>query len=184
MTPNHDNDTLEQARMLHDTIRKLRRTVGTLVMSAADMPNVDLTVTQINVMMVVHAHQPVTMKRLAEELGVAPASASAMVDRLVELGALRREQSKVDRRQVEITVSDVAAAAMGQCEQHILGFLQDMLERIGPELAQQWCAVYERLSEILDEDPNIAKGAGGSEARKESPNSLPANQRQSSGRQG
>jgi DNA-binding MarR family transcriptional regulator len=158
-------ETLEQARMLHGIIRKLQRKVGSRMMSAANLPDLELTVAQLNVMMVVHAQQPITVKALAEELGVSAASASGMVDRLVELGALRREQSTVDRRQVAITVSEAAAASIVQCEEHILGFLSEMLERIGPELAQQWCAVYGRVSEILDEDPDMLEQVESGKAR-------------------
>lgn len=150
-------ETLEQARMLHATIRKLQRRVGSRMMNAATAPNLDLTVTQLNVMMVVHALQPISLKALAEEVGVSPASASAMVDRLVEMGSLRREQSKVDRRQVDITVSADAAAAMVACEGHVLGFLQALLSRIGPKMAQQWCEVYERVSQVLDDEPDLVE---------------------------
>ena len=153
--------TLEQARLLHATIRKLQRRVGSRMMSAANLPDLDLTMAQLNVMMVVYAHQPVTVKLLSEELGVSPASASAMVDRLVEMGALRREQCKVDRRQVEITIPAEVATSMAACEEHMLGFIAEMLHRVGPELAQQWCAVYERVSQILEEEPDVLRLAEG-----------------------
>jgi DNA-binding MarR family transcriptional regulator len=160
MTADHPPTTREQARLLHATIQKLKRVVGTLMMDAVSSPAYDFTVAQLNVLMVVQAHQPVTVKFLAEELGVSPASASAMVDRLVDQGALRREQSKIDRRQVEITVTDEARAAMVACEAHVLGFIEGMLERVGPELAHQWCRVYARVSDILDEDIGILRTTG------------------------
>jgi len=103
----------------------------------------------MNMLMVLRARGKVTIKELAEALSVSPPSASAMVERLVEMGVLVREHSQVDRRVVEVHISPGAERHIGQVEDHILHSLAEILEQIGPRYAQMWCEVYTKIDQVL-----------------------------------
>ena len=146
----------EQARRIHRTIQKLQRQIigqqGVLKSPASGEACMDFTLPQIHMLMAVRAHQPMTIKTLARKLAVSAPSASTMVERLVETGALERQQSQVDRREVLITLTSAAEGTLQTIENQILSGVMVLLERVGPEYAQQWCKVYDRVNEILEEE--------------------------------
>jgi len=57
-----------------------------------------LTLHQVHALMFVKSHQPVRISDLAHDLGISPASASVLVDRLVESGWIDRREGSEDRR--------------------------------------------------------------------------------------
>lgn len=59
-------------------------------------------------------HGPMGVSELAEHLGIRPASATEMIDRLERSGHVRRERDTVDRRRVVITETEAARAASVQ----------------------------------------------------------------------
>ncbi|HLH27086.1 MAG TPA: MarR family transcriptional regulator [Chloroflexota bacterium] len=61
---------------------------------------VDLTMSQLKVMLLLSADGSASMSRLAGALGVSLATATGIVDRLVEHGLVRRDQDPHDRRLV------------------------------------------------------------------------------------
>jgi DNA-binding MarR family transcriptional regulator len=91
----------------------------------------------------------VTIKELAEALQVSAPSASAMVDRLVEMGALTREQNPNDRREVAVALSPQAQQVTAMMEEGLLGGIVDLIEKLGPEYAAMWCKVYDKIGKIL-----------------------------------
>ncbi len=65
----------------------------------------ELTMHQVHALFCVKRQQPLRMSRLAEELRVAPATATILVDRLVESGWLVRTPSENDRRTIQLELS-------------------------------------------------------------------------------
>ena len=74
--------------------------------------SVDLTMSQAKLLYVVALHPGIAMSALAAELGVGPSAVSGLVDRLVALGYLARQEGPSDRRQQLITVTTDGAAAL------------------------------------------------------------------------
>ena len=111
-----------------------------------------LTMPQVNMLSVIRTSDGISIKDLANALQVSPPSASAMVDRLVEMTIVTREQNPADRREVVIRVSPRAAELLGGIEEEVLAVLVDYIEKLGPEYAEKWCDVYSRLLEILVEE--------------------------------
>jgi len=65
----------------------------------------DLTVVQMQVLLSVMAHQPVTVKRLAELRNISSSAATQAVDLLVNKGFVTREQDLADRRSTLMRLS-------------------------------------------------------------------------------
>ena len=160
-----NEEIMQQARAIHKTVRmlqdKLARNRAASLKSPDDRSvEVDLNFRQCSAMMVIREEGAITIKRLSQLLGVSPPSASAMVDRLVEMGMLEREQSRVDRREVEIRVSTEGEAGIRSLESQILSTVTDLLARLGPDYARQWSEVYARIREIITEPTGGASPDG------------------------
>ena len=144
----------EQARLLHDTIRLMKRRFPqpeTLMRDrmgeeAQSFP--DLTIPQLNMLMTCHDIGPATIKEIAVDLEVSAPSVSAMVDRLVEIQVLTREQSPNDRRQVVVRLTELGANTVLRMEEYMVGALAEVLERVGPRYAALWCEVYEEINRV------------------------------------
>lgn len=157
---------LQQARLIYGTVRLLKSRIISRYMAwhsqrelgAGDAgPLLDLTEPQANMLMVIRDHAPVTVKALSENLRVSPASASAMVDRLVEMGALTREQSLIDRRQVVIEPTALAIQSLEEIEAFILESIAELIEKLGPEDARKWRDVYAKLGALLLDEASETK---------------------------
>ncbi|MBQ9501009.1 MAG: MarR family transcriptional regulator [Lentisphaeria bacterium] len=66
-----------------------------------------LTYNQLRMIQCVYVCGPgLSLKSLAEKLGITPAAASEMVNTLVRKGVLTRQESSRDRRAISISISD------------------------------------------------------------------------------
>ncbi len=162
MSPN----SLEQARYLFGTIRLLQARVASrhaarsaCYGSGGDL--LELTVPQMNMLLTVRERDHATIKELAEALKVSAPSASTMVDRLVEMGALIREQSRVDRREVAVQISPLGEHTLAVMEKQILESIVELLKEIGPDYARMWCDVYKRIRMVLEGQGKTGAGKAG-----------------------
>ncbi|MDP7638754.1 MAG: MarR family transcriptional regulator [Candidatus Hydrogenedentes bacterium] len=150
-----DAPILEQARNLYKTIRALRKRV--LLRNASDNASFgglarELTLTQLTTLLVIRDRGEMTVKEFAEATSVSAPSASAMADRLVELRMVSREGSKADRRAVLLSVTSEGERAVGEMESQIHQSIVEILDKIGVESAAQWCEVFGKVQEVLDEE--------------------------------
>ena len=136
-------------KLIHDQILKIQ----SQHLSCCDAgPLTDLSVAQMHVIRVIRSHGELAMSELAEQMDVSPPSASAMVDRLVEKGVLCREHSMEDRRKVVVRISPEAERMAEEVEAGILQLFIDLVEKLGPDTAAQWCRVLERVKTVLGQD--------------------------------
>lgn len=112
----------------------------------------NLSPPQIHMMMTIKTMEECTISELAESLNVSAPSVSTMVDRLVEKNALIRERSKKDRRVVVVQLSDSAHAHIKYMETAMLESFMKTIEKIGPELTEDWCNIIVRVTEALQEE--------------------------------
>lgn len=138
--------TLTQARLLHRVIRHLQSRLART--HSGGMP--ELTLPQINALMVVQDSGSLSLKQFAQELNVSAPSASGMAERLVEMDVLCREQSLEDRREVRLSLSRKGRKILETFESQFLANLVEVLERIGPKRAEQWCAIYEHIDQVMN----------------------------------
>jgi len=144
-----------QARTIFRAVRMLQERVVRQHACKRGQPGEDLcelSFPQFNTLLVVREGKCLSIKELAELLQVSAPSASAMVERLVEMGMLTREQSQVDRREVVVNVSEQGLRSLESLEEQILQSIVELIHRIGPVHAQQWAEVYQRISEVLESD--------------------------------
>ena len=137
-------------RLIHERIYRIKSRQFALGPYAKGLE--DLSVQQLQTLTVIRHHGTVSITELASLMGVSPPSASAMVDRLVEKKLLTREPDPSDRRKVVVRVTPVFEGAAEQVEAGVMQTFVDLVEKIGPETAGQWCEVLARIKEHLVED--------------------------------
>jgi len=108
-----------------------------------------ITPHQFHMVKTVRDHGSVSLKKLAEALGLKAPSVSLMVDRLVGMGLLTREQNPADRREIIIQVSAETSANIEEIERRVLLSFTELVEKIDPEYARMWCEVCNRIQEVL-----------------------------------
>jgi len=148
---------LEQARyiftrgkLIHDRVQRI--VAEHLASGKGHRKFRDLSVAQLHVFMQVRHRGEVTIKELAKLLGVAPPSASVMVDRMVEKRILVRETSREDRRKVTVSVSPEAMEDIEKTEEAVLRSFVDLVQKVGPETTRKWCEVLGRIKSVLEEE--------------------------------
>ncbi|MBW7864295.1 MAG: MarR family transcriptional regulator [Candidatus Hydrogenedentes bacterium] len=156
----NSEEKMELARIIHATERRLHRFCVSRFGTDAEncLPLPALTFPQVNMIMTVRDAQCVTLKQLSEALCVKSPAVSAMVDRLVEMGLLTRSENPADRREVLIRISPAHEITIGELERRGLQVFVELVDRVGPDFAQDWRALSLRIQQVLDEaqGPNPA----------------------------
>ncbi len=154
---------VEQARFIFTTARLIQERIlkehaQFLAKQKAGEKFMELSAAQYRCLLTVRICGKVTVGELARRLGVSPASASVMVERLVEKGMLKRTRSKQDRRKVMVTLTAQAEKFADSLEEHMLHVFTDLVRKVGPETAAMWCEVLSRIKEHLMEEPTFSNG--------------------------
>lgn len=163
----------ERARSIHRTIRMIQERLVRKHMErlrnagANEDVCANLTFPQCNMLMVLRDVGSVSLKDLAEALQVSAPSASTMVDRLVDLGVVDREQNPEDRRTIQVRLNTTGEGALAEMESSLLGEIVRIFGRLGPERSAQWVEIYREIGAIIEADnagDRQAQGARDAEA--------------------
>jgi len=137
-------------RKIHDWVFQLENRY--IVKSGIGKAFGEFSFAQIRAIKFVKAKGQVSITGLAELLQVSAPSASTMVERLVEKGVLVREPDPEDRRKVIVTISPDMILITEQIEKDIFSSFVDLVGKLGPEVADDWCRVLDRIGEVLDHE--------------------------------
>ncbi|MDJ0808818.1 MAG: MarR family transcriptional regulator [Desulfobacterales bacterium] len=149
-------DTLaEQARYIFTTGRAIRdfvdRNIAQLLAAEGNRSVCgELSVNQMHALMLIQKRGKVSISELALLMGVSAPSASAMVDRMVEKGALTRAPSVRDRRRMDVRIAPSVQKDFERVNDVLLGAFERLVEKAGAETASMWCEVLKRLKRVLD----------------------------------
>ena len=111
----------------------------------------ELSVTQMHALMVIQKRESVSISELASLLGISVPSASVMVERLVEKGALTRTPSRTDRRRMEVRIAAVVQDDFSRVNGVLLSAFANLIQEIGPETTRMWCEVLRRIETVLEQ---------------------------------
>jgi len=144
---------LEQARFIAKAGRRLKNHIFSVQSAVRNGQPAgtgeELSMAQVQMLITLHTCGESTISNLAEQLKVSPPSASCMVDRLEDKGLLYRERSTEDRRKVVVRLSEPAATQVKRMEAAVFAAFLDLVEKVGPETAEKWCEVLERVDQVL-----------------------------------
>lgn len=108
-----------------------------------------LTLPQFKVLLCLDQIGPCSLKDLAAALDVANASASAMVDKLVESGHLTRETDPEDRRAIRLYLTDKAREFMDKKGEEFVNKILILMDGLGPERSAEWLRIMEALDTVI-----------------------------------
>ena len=154
MIANKDIDLAWQiftnGRKIHEWVFQLENRY--MIKSGVGKAFGDFSFAQMRALKFVKTRGQVSITELADLLNVSAPSASTMVERLVEKGVLVRKPDPDDRRKVIVTISPDMVSITEQIEKKIFGAFVDLVEKLGPEIANDWHRVLERIADVLDSD--------------------------------
>lgn len=76
----------------------------------------EMTLPQLTALHYISAAGPVTLAGLSETLGTGPPATCAMVDRLARAGLVSRMKDPIDRRRIQLTISEDAEPMIGEVD--------------------------------------------------------------------
>ncbi len=137
-------------RKIHEWVFQLENRY--LAKTGANETLCELSFAQMRALKLVETKGQVSITEMADHLNVSAPSASTMVERLVEKGVLIREPDPTDRRKVIVTVSPSMDTITEQIEKEIFGAFVDLVEKIGPEAAEDWNRVVTLIAATIEQD--------------------------------
>ena len=136
----HDQQTLDKAMRLYV------RALGILDTLRVQMwKELDITVTQLRVLFILRDRPGAPAGFLADRLRVTPPTVTGLVDRLVRMGFVRREEDPEDRRLVRNYLTDSGLRVVSEVEREGRAFLTGVLNRLSPEQLDRLAAAFEDL---------------------------------------
>ncbi len=93
----------------------------------------DVTLPQYRALILVASRGPQSVASLAHHLGVTPATATRMCDRLERKKLIERVQNPSDRRQVEVSLTTSARELIATVTQRRREEIEDLARTINPE---------------------------------------------------
>ncbi|MCP4720925.1 MAG: MarR family transcriptional regulator [Desulfobacteraceae bacterium] len=152
--------TLEQAKYIASTIRLIQdrlfsRHHGKFMSDKEKYLLKDLSISQFHAIVMIRKKKKVSLKELAAMQQISPPSASAMVNRLVEKGILKRSQCQSDRRKIEICLTEDALGRHEKVEKAVFASFVDLIEKLGPGTTRKWCAVLEQVEAVFKQEEDI-----------------------------
>jgi DNA-binding MarR family transcriptional regulator len=121
----HDPEILEKAMDLY-----LRTASIIDPIRVRAWKELELTVTQLRVLFLLREAPGMPAGALAENLRVTPPTVTGLVDRLVRMGVVKREEDPKDRRLVRNVLTEQGEEALGEVEREGRAFLTQLFERI------------------------------------------------------
>jgi DNA-binding MarR family transcriptional regulator len=88
---------------------------------------------------------------LAEAAGIAPPTATRMLDCLARDGYIARRHSEIDRRSVLVSLTAEGEAVIESTHRHVEVWRGRVLESLDPQEREQAAVLLERLSAVLEE---------------------------------
>ena len=86
-----------------------------------------------------------TMSEIAQRMGHSTAAATGLIDRLENLGHVRRTHGRDDRRKVLVQITATGAALVAEVREDMISNLIKMMEVLEPNEQKSWLQIYEKI---------------------------------------
>lgn len=140
-----------------------RAMVGVAVRSLAGAAY-EVTLPQYRTLVVLAYGGTSRLADLANTLGVSPSTATRMCDRLVRKGLISRSRDELDRREVNLTVTDAGREVVDAVIERRRAEVRDMLKSIPDEARPKLVSALQLLAVAAGEVPEMHWAPGWHEA--------------------
>jgi DNA-binding MarR family transcriptional regulator len=127
------------------------RTTRRLRSRAGKQPLEGLSLPQYHLLEALRDDDELTVGVLAEAAGVAPPTATRMLDCLARDGYIERRHSETDRRAVLVSLTPSGRIAVQAAHEQASAWRRRVFESLEPAEREQAAALLNRLSEVLEE---------------------------------
>jgi DNA-binding MarR family transcriptional regulator len=86
------------------------------------------------------------MSEIAHRMGHSTAAATGLIDRLENLGHVKRTHGRDDRRKVLVQITASGAALVAEVREDMITNLLKMMEVLDPDEQKTWLQIYEKIS--------------------------------------
>jgi DNA-binding MarR family transcriptional regulator len=124
-----DHSLAADAEAVLDLLRHHAELVQSSI-DTVDLPLFDLTMAQLRTLLTVDRHQPATISELARLMGVGLPAASHIVDRLVTIGFIERDEDPSDRRRTLTRLSPAGQRLVDRLKHGPLDAMRAALARL------------------------------------------------------
>lgn len=129
----------------------LRRILRATELYARDLAQaVGLTPAQLRVLQIVGERGSATPKVLSQQMGIAQATVTALLDKLVARRMIQRTPSEIDRRQTNITLLAAGEACLAAAPDPLQQRYVQSFEKLADWEQAQLVASLERVAAMLD----------------------------------
>lgn len=90
-------------------------------------------------------HEGMSMTDIAEKMNHSTAAATGLVDRLENLGYVKRAGASSDRRKVIVKITKKGLSLVGKIRQDIIGNLNLFTQQLTLEEQETWLRIYEKI---------------------------------------
>jgi DNA-binding MarR family transcriptional regulator len=139
-------DPVEVANRLRPSLlhlnRRLRRELGPL----------GITGGQASLLWAIRSRPGVGVRELAEGEGVSPPAMTAYVDRLEAAGLVARKRSQLDRRRVELALTDKGVRVLRSARSRRTAWLAARLNRLEPDELAAIEAALPALRKLIEDE--------------------------------
>lgn len=121
----------------------MRRSVHEFILAMKDS---GLSSSQLNTLMRLHYRGPCPVTGIGDDLGVTPAAASQIVERLVSLNLIERTEDLRDRRVKQVTLTPQGRRLVARGIEARLGWVSELYRLIDSDEMPATIAALERLT--------------------------------------
>jgi MarR family transcriptional regulator, organic hydroperoxide resistance regulator len=127
------------------------RTTRRLRARAGNRPIEGLTLPQYHLLEALQHDDDLTVSAVAEAAGVAPPTATRMLDCLERDGYVNRRHSETDRRSVLISLTPSGRIAVQAAHETVSAWRRRVYDALEPEEREQAARLLTRLSQVMEE---------------------------------
>lgn len=112
----------------------------------------DVTPSHVHASLILKNIAPCALKKFAATMRMSRAAASALVDRMVRAGLVRREANPANRREVLLTVNPEFEAHVGHVRSEMIRWFEVLTRKMGMENFEKWHMAMVALNKVLNEE--------------------------------
>jgi DNA-binding MarR family transcriptional regulator len=120
-----------------------------LVMTTLDDIDVDIKLLHLEIMKVLKEEGTLHPAKIGERLVVAKAQMTHLIDKLVELGFVKREMDATDRRTINITLTDKGSRVLEEQDNLVINAVRDNMAALTEAELEALSSSLRHLRDIL-----------------------------------
>ena len=157
----------DQEEIIEQTLRLYGRTMALVDPGRLEAwVGLGLTTTQLGVLFLLRQEAGAPAGLLAERLRVTPSTLTRIVDRLVRLNLVRRQEDCDDRRLVRHYLTPEGAQSLGEMERTARAYLTEILRQLPREKLER---LFEALQDFSQAAETVDRGVWASGKRESRP---------------